>query len=82
MSLPVTIDLFLAINEDGDWAVTGEESDALSELAAKQGGYYAKVVKISVVMTLPKMTEVAVTVPDEDEGKTTVTAEGGASEDL
>jgi hypothetical protein len=61
----VTCEIFLAMNEDGDWIVETDESEALSKLAEDQGGYHARVVKIAVKMTPPMMTAASVDVPDE-----------------
>jgi hypothetical protein len=60
-----TIEVFIAMNEDGDWIVEPDESDALSKLAEDVGGYHARVVKLTVKMAPPKMTEATVDVPDE-----------------
>jgi hypothetical protein len=60
-----TCEIFIAMNEDGDWIVETDESDALSKLAEDAGGYHARVVKLTVKMTPPKMTEATVDVPDE-----------------
>lgn len=58
-------ELWIAMNEDGDWIVTTEESDALSDLIENQGGYYARVVKVIVRMTPPVVPETTVDVPDD-----------------
>jgi hypothetical protein len=60
-----TCEIYLAMNEDGDWIVETDESDALSKLADDVGGYHGRVVKIIVKMSPPVMTEAEVTVPDE-----------------
>ena len=53
MAEKVTCEIFIAMNEDGNWIVESEESEALSKLAEDQGGYHARVVKITVKMTPP-----------------------------
>jgi hypothetical protein len=60
-----TCEIFLAMNEDGDWIVTDEESAALEKLAEDQGGYHARVIKVVIKMSPPAMTEATVDVPDE-----------------
>lgn len=60
-----TCELFIAMNEDGDWIVQTEESEALSRLAEDCGGYQARVVKLTVKMAPPKMSEAEVDFPDE-----------------
>jgi hypothetical protein len=58
-------EIFIAMNEDGDWVVVTDESEALSKLAEDEGGYHARVVKIIVNMAPPVMTEVEVEVANE-----------------
>jgi hypothetical protein len=66
MADKVKCELFLAMNEDGGWIVTTDESEALSNLGDSEGGYHARVVKLTVKMTPPALTETAeVDVPDE-----------------
>jgi hypothetical protein len=60
-----TCEIFIAMNEDGDWIVETDESDALNKLSEDAGGYHARVVKLTVTMSPPKMTEAKVVVPDE-----------------
>lgn len=67
MAKQVTAELWVAMNEDGDWVVVTNESEALRELAEQWGAYATRVVKVSVTMTPPVVTEVTVAVPDEDE---------------
>jgi hypothetical protein len=62
----VTCEIFLAMNEDGDWIVETDESEALSKLAEDAGGYQARVIKITVKMSPPVMAEAEVTIPDDD----------------
>lgn len=74
MTNQVDVELFIAMNEDGAWIVTNDESDALSNLAENEGGYMARVVKVVVKMTPPVMSEAAVTIADEAGHTTTVEA--------
>jgi hypothetical protein len=64
----IDCEVYLAMNEDGGWIVTNDESDALTQLSENEGGYQARVVKVTVKMTPPKMTEATVTIAD-DAGK-------------
>lgn len=61
----IDVELFVAMNEEGDWVVVTDESQALTELGEQQGGYHARVVKVTVKMRPPVMTETAIEVPDE-----------------
>lgn len=65
MADKIDCELWIAMNEGGDWIVISDESEALSELGEQQGGYQARVVKITVKMSPPVMSEAEVTVPDE-----------------
>jgi hypothetical protein len=65
MTDKVTCEIFIAMNEDGGWIVCTDDSEALSNLAESEGGYHARVVKLTVKMTPPAMTEAEVDVPDE-----------------
>jgi len=60
-----TVEIFIAMNEDGDFVVVKEESEALEQLASDCGGYQARVVKLTVKMSPPQATEATVNVPDE-----------------
>jgi hypothetical protein len=46
-------------------AVTKDENEALERLAEDEGGYRVRVVKLTVRMTPPQMTEAEVEVPDQ-----------------
>lgn len=59
------VELWVAMNEHGDWVVVTEESDALNELAAERGGSVARLIKVSLDMTAPTIDEVNVTVADK-----------------
>jgi hypothetical protein len=59
------VEVFIAMNEDGDWIVVADESEALTKLAEEVGGYQARVVKVAVKMAPPVMTEAEIEVPDE-----------------
>lgn len=60
----VDVELFVAMNEEGDWVVVTEESEALTELGEQQGGYHARVVKVTVKMSPPRMDETTLMIPE------------------
>jgi hypothetical protein len=61
----VSCEIYLAMNEDKDWIVTDDESAALEKLAEDQGGYHARVVKVTVRMSPPVMAEATAEVPND-----------------
>jgi hypothetical protein len=65
MADKVSCEVFIAMNEEGDWVVTNDESEALSKLAEEMGGYHGRVVKVTIRMAPPVMTETECDVPDE-----------------
>jgi hypothetical protein len=65
MTDKIACEIYLAMNEDGDWIVTADESEALEKLAEDCGGYHARTVKLTMKMAPPVMTKVAIEVPDE-----------------
>lgn len=65
MSEKIRCEIFIAMNEDGDWVVLDDESEAINQLSENAGGYHARVVKVTVKMAPPKMTEAEVEVSDE-----------------
>jgi hypothetical protein len=64
MPEPIECEIYIAMNEDGAWIVTQDETDALSKLGEDEGGYQGRVVKIKVTMTPPVMDGATVTIPD------------------
>jgi hypothetical protein len=61
-----TFEIFLACNEDGDYALSAEgPTEATETLRDEWGGETSRVVKLMVTMSLPTITEVPVTVADE-----------------
>jgi hypothetical protein len=63
---PVDITFYVAVNEDGDFAVCTEESDALETLANEQGGYNARVIAVTLKgVELPRTVEVEIQAPPE-----------------
>lgn len=61
----VTCEIYIAMNEERDWIVCSDESEALSTLASDCGGYHARVVKVTVRMSPPVIAEAAVDIPDD-----------------
>lgn len=58
--------IWLAVNEDGEAAVSLDgASDARETLADEFGGGAVRTVKLDVTMALPVITEAEVDVPDE-----------------
>jgi hypothetical protein len=65
MTDKVTCEIWMAMNEDGGWAVSTDESEALQKLGEDEGGFAARVIKLSVKMTPPAIADHEVNVPDE-----------------
>lgn len=65
----IDVELWIAMNEDGDWIVNSDESEAIPNLLTDFGGCSARVIKVTVQMAPPVIPEVSVAVPDEA-GKT------------
>ena len=65
-----TIEIFVAMNEDGDYETGIDDSDARDRLEENWGGASVRIVKLKVTMSPPQVIEgPTVTVPD-DAGKT------------
>lgn len=80
---PVEVEIFLVMNEDGDCAVSLDGfTEAREKLEEDVTSYAVRSVALVVKMKPAVVTNVDVVVPDEEEGETTVAAEGGASEAL
>jgi hypothetical protein len=63
---PVDITFFVAVNEDGDFSVCSDESDALETLANEQGGYNARVIAVTLKgVELPRTVAVEIQAPAE-----------------
>jgi hypothetical protein len=61
----IDCEIWIAMNEDGDWVVVREESEARERLDEDAGGYYIRIVKVTVRMSPPVMTEAIVTIADD-----------------
>lgn len=60
-----TLEVFLAVDTDGDWQSGTDQDDAVSNYANAIGSLVTRVVKINVTLTLPEVQEASATVPDE-----------------
>lgn len=61
----VKCEVWVAVNEDGDFVVVQDESEALPTLQENVGGYAARVVKITAMIEPPVVAETTIDVPDE-----------------
>jgi hypothetical protein len=70
------LEVFVCINEDGDYVVDLDADEVLTACIENHGGMAFRTVKLMVTMAAPEIAAVAVRVPDEA-GKTvpTVVAE-------
>jgi hypothetical protein len=57
--------IFLAMNEDGDWAVNEDAQEAANSVAENNGGAAIRTIRLIVKMAPPAITEHEVDVPDE-----------------
>lgn len=64
MPEPIDCEIWIAMNEDGGWIVTNDESGAAEKLGEDEGGYACRLVKVTVKMTPPVIDEATVTVPE------------------
>ncbi len=65
MTDQIEIELFVCMNEDGDFAVGTDSGDTATDLADNCGGVCMRTVKLKVKIAPPQITEAEVTVPDE-----------------
>jgi hypothetical protein len=64
------IDVWIVMNESGDYEVGRDEETAIDRFDAEEfGGLYRRLVRFKVTMSPPEAVEVDLTVPDEA-GKT------------
>jgi hypothetical protein len=54
----ISLDVWLAVNERGDYEVGTSEEDAATRLTEKQDGYRCRMVKLAVLVMPPAATEV------------------------
>jgi hypothetical protein len=66
MTEPKTIEVWIAIDGDGDYEVGCDDDDAVDRYNDNIGGTRSmRLVKLNVTMRPPEVTEASVTVPDE-----------------
>jgi len=78
-AMRIEAEVWLAVNEDGAFAVGVDEEEAASNLIDNHGANRVRTVCLTVSMTVPQVTDVAVEVPDE--AGTTVSVETPADDD-
>ena len=69
------IELWVAVNEDGDCEADTDEGTAHERLIENYGGYNTRMIKLTLKVPLPKVTEATIEVPEEG-GTATVTVTG------
>jgi hypothetical protein len=69
------IEIYVAMNEDGDFRASDDYDAAVDNLSEDCGGYMRRVVKLTVSMSAPKMDEASVLVADSA-GETIRVTEG------
>jgi hypothetical protein len=62
-------EIFLAMNEEGDYEVAITEAEASERLVENQGGYQCRIVRIGGFMARPSLAEALIEIPD-DAGET------------
>lgn len=75
MADKIACEIWVAMNEDGGWVVVTDESDALTQLSENEGGYLARVCKVTVNMAPPVAIGAIVNIPDEHGQQIEVTSE-------
>jgi hypothetical protein len=59
-------EIFLAMNEEGDYEVATAEEEASERLVENQGGYQCRIVRIGGFMARPALVETApIDIPDD-----------------
>jgi hypothetical protein len=61
------IEVFVAMNEDGDYEVGIDQNDAVERLDKNVGGEMRRIAKLTVYMAAPTAAKTDVVVPDEDD---------------
>jgi len=65
-----TIEVFIAMNEDGDWEARSDSTDAAEALVDSYGYTAARIVKIKITMNAPEITEGGEVVIADEAGET------------
>lgn len=76
MPKPQEIEVFVAMNEDGDFSASDSAETAREKLAEDFGGELCRIVKLNVKMAPPVIVEANVTVADEPDQSVTSKIEG------
>ena len=71
----VEAEIFIAMNEDGNYVVSADDNEVLELFDSDVGGICRKVVKLTVKITPPEVEEVSVDIPDTAGETTQVEAE-------
>lgn len=63
MTDKLEITIFVAMNENGEWTVASDDSEAVDQLS-EHGCSQCRTIKLTVKMAPPTLEEIEVTVPD------------------
>jgi hypothetical protein len=69
-------EIFVAMNEEGDYEVAITEEEASERLFENQGGYQCRIVRIGGFMAGPVLADAVIDIPD-DAGETVQLEQGG-----
>ncbi len=61
----IPLEVWVAVNEKGDYEVGTTEEQAATRSTENQDGCHCRIVKLVVLVTPPATTEVAIEVPDD-----------------
>jgi len=61
------VEIWVAVNEDGDAEAASDEDTIIERFDDNLGGQYRRMIKLTLLVTLPKATELpTIDVPDDD----------------
>lgn len=60
----IACEIFVAMNENGEWIMTNDSAEAVERLKEDMGGELARVVKVTINMSPPEMPESSIDIPD------------------
>lgn len=60
------IEVYVAVNEDGEYEVGTDEHEAGERLDSNSGGYQRQVFALKLTVPLPKPVEVSATLPERE----------------
>jgi hypothetical protein len=75
MAEKIEVEVFVAINEDGDWAADSEAEVARDQMFENFGGYACRIVKLKLLVTPPSFEEPIATIDVPDEAGVTAAVE-------